>query len=86
MFDSNINNLTSQMQYGESGYGAPYCCLMCTIYKCTPENSQVLPGEQVTRLGGWNYEMAQPNIRKVKNADVNGNAQNDALYAGRGDE
>ena len=59
---------------------------MCTIYKCTPENSQVLPGEQVTRLGGWNYEMAQPNIRKVKNADVNGNAQNDALYAGRGDE
>lgn len=83
VFDSNINNLTSQMQYGSSGYGAPYCCLMCNIYKCTDENSDVLPTYQVTRLGGWEYEMAQPNTAKVQNADVNGDAQNNALYAGR---
>ena len=85
VFDSNINNLTSQMQYGSSGYGAPYCCLMCKIYKCTEENSQVLPGEQVTRLGGWEYEMAQPNTQEVQNADLNGNALNNAIYAGRED-
>ena len=86
VFDSNINNLTSQMQYGETGYGAPYCCLMCKVYKCTPENSEVLPGRQVTELGGWKYEMAQPNTQEVKNAEVNGNEQNEALYAGRGEE
>lgn len=86
VFDSNINNLTSQMQYGTSGYGAPYCCLMCTIYKCTEENSQVMPGYQVTRLGGWEYEMAQPNTAEVANADVNGNEQNNDLYAGRDQE
>ena len=74
------------MQYGSSGYGAPYCCLMCTIYKCTEENSQVMPGYQVTRLGGWEYEMAQPNTAEVANADVNGNEQNNDLYAGRDQE
>ena len=86
VFDSNINNLTSQMQYGTTGYGAPYCCLMCTIYKCTEDNSQVLPGVQVTQLGGWEYEMAQPRIVEVDNADINGNEQNNDLYAGRDQE
>ena len=56
VFDSNINNLTTMMVVGETGYGAPYKGLLCKIYKCTPENSEILPGEQVTRLGGWEYE------------------------------
>ncbi len=30
--------------------------------------------------------MAQPNTQEVKNAEVNGNEQNEALYAGRGEE
>ncbi|MEI3231920.1 MAG: molybdopterin dinucleotide binding domain-containing protein [Gordonibacter pamelaeae] len=64
VFDSNINNLTSQMQFGETGYGAPYCCLMCKIYKCTEENSKVLPGAQVTELGAGKDQMAQPTFAR----------------------
>ena len=56
VFDSNINNLTTQCAVGASGYGAPYNGLLCKIYKCTEENSAVLPTEQVTKLGGWEYE------------------------------
>ena len=56
VFDSNINNLTTMMVVGETGYGAPYKGLLCKIYKATDENSQIMPGEQVTRLGGWEYE------------------------------
>lgn len=56
VFDSNINNLTTQCNIGQSGYGAPYNGLLCKIYKCTPENSEVLPTEQVIKLGGFKYE------------------------------
>ena len=45
-----------------------------------------MPGYQVTRLGGWEYEMAQPNTAEVANTDVNGNEQNNDLYAGRDQE
>ncbi|BDE96846.1 molybdopterin-dependent oxidoreductase [Raoultibacter timonensis] len=56
VFDSNINNLTTQSNIGQSGYGAPYNGLLCKIYKCTESNSEVLPTEQVTEKGGWSYE------------------------------
>lgn len=58
VFESNINNLTSQCQNGPAGYGAPNKGLLCRIYKVTAENSKVLPGEQVTRKGGWKYDRA----------------------------
>ena len=56
VFDSNINNLTTMCVIGESSYGAPYKCTLCKIYKVTPENSKVLPTEQVTKMGGFGYE------------------------------
>ena len=56
VFDSNINNLTTQCNIGDSGYGAPYNGLLCKIYKCTEANSEVLPTEQVIEKGGWEYE------------------------------
>ena len=55
-FDSNINNLTTQGVVGKTGYGAPYKCLLCKIYKCTPENSTQLPTDRVIEVGGNNYE------------------------------
>jgi anaerobic selenocysteine-containing dehydrogenase len=55
VFESNINNLTTQCVTGETGYGAPYKNQICKIYKATDENSAVLPGEQVTKLGGFGY-------------------------------
>ncbi len=54
-FDSNINNLTAACQDAPSGYGAPYKNTICRVYKCTPENSEITPTEQVTRLGGFGY-------------------------------
>lgn len=55
VFDSNINNLTTQCVNGPTGYGAPYKGLLCKVYQCTEENSQILPTYQVTRLGGFGY-------------------------------
>jgi hypothetical protein len=55
VFNSNINNLTTQCVTGPTGYGAPYKNLLCKIYKATEENSKILPGEQVTKLGGFSY-------------------------------
>lgn len=55
VFDSSINNLTTQMACGETGYGAPYKGFLCKIYKSTPENSEVMPTQQVEQ-GGWDYE------------------------------
>lgn len=37
-FESNINNLTSACDVGPLGYGAPYKCLLCKVYKVTSEN------------------------------------------------
>lgn len=54
-FESNINNLTTQFGYGETGYGAPYKGFLCKIYPCTPENSQESPSEKIAD-GGWDYE------------------------------
>ena len=56
VFDSNINNLTTQCNIGQSGYGAPYNGLLCRIYPCTDQNSAVLPTEQVIEKGGFDYE------------------------------
>lgn len=81
VFDSNINNLTSQMQYGSTGYGAPYKCTIAKIYACAPENSEVLPGEQVTRLGGFDYEPAQPVYYGLKNTDQGGREISNQMYA-----
>lgn len=47
MFDVNINNLTTQCVVGETGYGAPYRCLLCKVYPVTPENSEPTPSEVV---------------------------------------
>jgi len=33
VFESNINNLTAMGQVGETGFGAPYKCLLCKVYK-----------------------------------------------------
>ena len=51
VFNSNINNLTTQMVTGEVGYGAPYKCLLCKVYKCTEENSENLPCDMVAATG-----------------------------------
>lgn len=51
VFNSNINNLTTQMVTGETGYGAPYKCLLCKVYKCTDENSASLPSDRVAATG-----------------------------------
>ena len=55
VFDSNSNNLTTMGVVGPSGYGAPYKCTICKIYKCTDENSEVMPTEQVVEKGGFEY-------------------------------
>jgi anaerobic selenocysteine-containing dehydrogenase len=55
VFDSNSNNLTTMCQNGPTGYGAPYKNQLCRVYKVTEENSKIMPSEQVTRLGGFNY-------------------------------
>ena len=59
VFDSNINNLTNQCVTGPTGYGAPYKSQLCRIYPVTSENDKPLPGEQVTRLGGFEYVRQQ---------------------------
>lgn len=50
-FDSNPNNLTHVMETGSAGVGAPRKNICCKIYKV--QEDDVLPGEQVTRLGGF---------------------------------
>jgi anaerobic selenocysteine-containing dehydrogenase len=55
VFDSNCNNVIPMCQNGPTGYGAPYKCQICKIYKVTEENSKVMPSEQVTRMGGFGY-------------------------------
>ena len=50
-FDCNPNNLTHSYETGSGGVGAPIKCLFCKIYKV--QEGDVLPGEQVTRLGGF---------------------------------
>ncbi|WP_094607690.1 Acetylene hydratase [Sporomusa silvacetica DSM 10669] len=55
VFDSNANNLTKMGQYGPTGYGAPYKCTICKIYKGTEENSKVMPTEEVIKKGGFGY-------------------------------
>lgn len=55
VFNSNINNLTTQCVTGDTGYGAPYKNTLCRIYPATEENSRIMPGEQVTKLGGFKY-------------------------------
>jgi len=56
VFDSNINNLTTQFVNGPTGYGAPYKNQICKIYKVTEENDSPLPTKVVTQDGGFDYE------------------------------
>ena len=53
VFDCNPNNLIPQCENGTNGYGAPIKCGMCTVYKCTPENSKPedQPSYQVCTTG-----------------------------------
>ena len=53
VFDCNPNNLIPQGENGTNGYGAPIKCGMCTVYKCTPENSKPedQPSYQVCTTG-----------------------------------
>lgn len=53
VFDSNINNLLPQCENGVTGYGAPYKNQLCKVYKCTEENSKVLPSISVSTMGGY---------------------------------
>ena len=50
IWDVNINNLTTQCVVGETGYGAPYRCLLCKIYPATEENSKVTPTQVVAQM------------------------------------
>ena len=34
----NSNQLTTECDIGPTGYGAPYKCQICKVYKVTPEN------------------------------------------------
>lgn len=56
VFDSNINNLVPQCDNGVTGYGAPYANQICTIYKCTEENSKVLPSIHVAEMDGYSKD------------------------------
>ena len=51
-FDSNCNNLTRAFETGEGGIGTSIKSMLCRIYPYT--SGDVLPGLQVTRLGGFN--------------------------------
>ena len=58
-FDTNPNNLTHVYESGPGNIGAPIKCLLCKIYKV--QEGDTLPGEQVTRLGGFrDYEPMRP--------------------------
>ena len=50
LWDVNINNLTTQCVVGETGYGAPYRCLLCKIYPVTEENSVETPTMVVAKM------------------------------------
>ena len=57
VFDSNPNNLIPMCENGESGYGAPIKCGMCTVYPVTPDNDgpEDQPTWQVTRGSGYTH-------------------------------
>jgi anaerobic selenocysteine-containing dehydrogenase len=58
-FDYNVNNLTHAFESGPGNIGAPIKCLLAKIYKV--REGDIMPGEQVTRLGGFReYEPAKP--------------------------
>ncbi len=61
VFNCNINNLTPQCENGETGFGAPYANQLCKVYKCTEENSQILPCEQVTQIDGYSKVIDEAN-------------------------
>ena len=50
-FDSNPNNCTRAFETDEGGIGSPIKSMICRIYPC--HEGDVLPGEQVTRRGGF---------------------------------
>lgn len=50
-FDCNTNNLTHVYETGSHNIGAPRKNVVCKIYKV--QEGDVMPGEQVTRLGGF---------------------------------
>ena len=57
VFDSNPNNCTAQFHNGPTGYSAPYKCTLVKIYPVKDDGSEVMPTEQVTKLGGFlNYD------------------------------
>jgi anaerobic selenocysteine-containing dehydrogenase len=41
VFESNINNCTTQSDVGPSGYGCSYKTQLCKLYKVTPENDSI---------------------------------------------
>jgi anaerobic selenocysteine-containing dehydrogenase len=57
VFESNINNCTTQSHVGKSGYGTSYKSLICKIYKVTPENDtlQRTPEEDARALAARAY-------------------------------
>jgi hypothetical protein len=50
-FDYNPNNLTHAYESGPGNIGCPIKCLPAKIYKV--KEGDVMPGEQVTRRGGF---------------------------------
>ena len=62
-FNSNINNLTENGNPGCYSFGADFRSTLAKVYPCTPENSGVMPGEQVVELGGFKEpEYTNPTI------------------------
>ncbi|NTW29242.1 MAG: molybdopterin-dependent oxidoreductase [Coriobacteriia bacterium] len=50
-FDSNPNNLTKAFETGQGGIGSGIKSFLVRVYKC--QEGDTMPGEQVTRLGGF---------------------------------
>ena len=51
VFDSNINNMTLNFETGQGGIGSGIKSFLARIYKYEPGDQ--MPGEKVTREGGW---------------------------------
>ena len=49
--ESNANQLTTQCDIGPSGYGAPYKCQICKVYKVTESNDTLERTEAETQRG-----------------------------------
>ena len=64
VFESNINNCTTQSHVGKSGYGTSYKSLIAKVYPVTPENDslELTPEEQKRALATRSYPRPETTI------------------------